>query len=132
MKIIYPKVKISNEMCLGVYTCAYVLLSLILKLNNFFWINHVNTKSSYLLIMLMDNVRFIQWCHCRIYMWNFISMNCIVDLEKHWIANATDDIFMIKYDIEFFGSGHCTLYMIYEWSILTMSLLIIIWKLPMA
>jgi hypothetical protein len=41
-------------------------------------------------------------------------MNCIVDLEKHWIANATDDIFMIKYDIEFFGSGHCTLYMIYE------------------
>jgi hypothetical protein len=33
-------------------------------------------------------------------------MNCIVDLERHWIANVIDAIFMIKYDIEFSRSGH--------------------------
>jgi hypothetical protein len=69
-----PKSKdFQNKMHVGVYTCGYVLLSLILKVYDKLLINRANSEINYILILMMHNIIF----DIFVSLWNFINVNCI-------------------------------------------------------
>jgi hypothetical protein len=121
-----------NKIYLGVYTCAYALLSLILKVNDFFWINHANCESSYILILIMHNIIF----DIVVSLWNLYVE--FYKCELHWLIRKCVGLPMWHMRILWWNMTFCfqkmkirTLCKFFWMIQLSVSTLIMIWKLPM-